>query len=171
MTSKQDKIFSVASTIFSLESQKGHLQWKVTELERKSKVKRALIYRYFGNSKKEIFKQALKIFLEQFYGLNRTNTKAVPFPERIKLARRIIQKHPEAVSFYQKWRTTDSDLNNIFVETENKFQKKLKKIFPHLSEKEVLTAHICIHGLVTAPFLNPDQAASACEMLIKKGVF
>lgn len=171
MTSKQDKIFQVAVAIFPLEAKYGHLLWKVTDLEKKSKVSRALIYRYFGSSKKQIFAQALNIFLNQFYGFDKNSMASIPFSERIMLARDLIQKHSEAVAFYQKWRSSNSEYQKLFLQVEKKFQKKLKKIFPKLDEREILTAHACIHGLVTSPFLTPEEAALAAEELVRKGIF
>lgn len=171
MSSKHEKIFQVAVAIFSLEAKHGHLLWKVTDLEKKSKVSRTLIYRYFGNSKKQIFGQALNVFLTKFYGFEKSSSKPISFSKRVMLARELMQQHPDAVSFYQKWRSSSSELQKLFIQIEKKFQKKLKKIFPELSEQEILTAHACIHGLVTSPFLSPEEAALASEELTRKGIF
>lgn len=169
MISKREKFFQIAISIFTLESTYGHLKWKVTDLEKKSKVSRTLIYRYFGSNKSDIFINGLKIFLNEFYGFS--EKPSVSFPESIRKARKLMEEHREAVIFYQKWRLIDSELKEIFISTEKKFQKKLKNIFPNLNSSELMTAHACIHGLVTSPFLSPQEAQRGFEELTSKGVF
>ena len=171
MNSKNEKFFRISLSIFALETAKGHLRWKVTELEKKSKVSRTLIYRYFGKNKAEIFKNRLEIFLNEFYGFADTLNSPSNFAEQIEGARRLLKENRDAVIFYQKWRLTDSPIKDIFIKTEEKFRKKLKKMFPHLSSEEILLVHSCMHGLVTSPFLEPKEAKKLFEALEKKGLF
>jgi len=49
-------------------------------------------------------------------------------------------------------------------EIEVKFQKRLKKRFPDFADIQILTPHAMIHGIVTSPFLTPDQAAEILGM-------
>lgn len=165
---KPQKLHHLAVCIFALESGKGHLKWKVTDLVRKSGISRTLVYRYLGNSKKEILTSALNIFCSDFYGFadeSRNN-----FPIEIARAREHLIKYPEAILFYQKWRSRESFLKVEFEQIERRFQKKLKSIFPHYSESEILLAHACIHGAVTSPFLSGDQAECIGRDLQRKGI-
>jgi AcrR family transcriptional regulator len=171
MTSKNEKIFRISLSIFALETAKGHLGWKVTELEKKSKVSRTLIYRYFGKNKAEIFKNGLEIFLSEFYGFADDNLGSSRFSDKIESARRLLKENRDAVIFYQKWRLTDSPIKDIFIKTEETFRKKLKKMFPHLSSDEILMVHACMHGVVTSPFLEPKDAKKIFEALVQKGLF
>jgi|GEM_PF-6236216 len=167
MASKSEKIFQVSLSVFSLESSKGHLGWKVTELERKSKMSRSLIYRYLGSSKQEIYDSAFDIFINEFYGfsdleaLSRDN-----FANKIKGARHLMEAHPEAILFYQKWRATTSPKADVFKKIEGKFQKNLSLIFPKASKDGLKVLHGYIHGLVTSPFLEPEDARIGAQRLL-----
>lgn len=168
-SSKEQTIFHISACALTLEISKGHLKWMVTELERKSGVSRSLIYRYLGSTKKEILRNAFEIFVKQFYGLEK-KAYAEPLPKQIKRARQQIIDYPETALFYQKWRMIESDQAREFMRIEEKFQKKLRKLFPRFSQEEILAAHACIHGLATAPFLSPEQSEIICEQLLRKGV-
>ncbi len=149
----------ISHAIFELEDHHGHLKWKVTDLVRKLKMSRSLIYDYLGSSKKEILISAFKNFIDEFYGFDHSN--GVPdFAEQIKQARQRMLNFPSAILFYQKWRSQDSWLKQEFIIIENKFQLKLSKRFPEMSKLQILSLHSLIHGLVTAPFLTGDEAAS-----------
>jgi len=170
MSSKNQKIFDIALSIFALESQKGHLSWKVTELERHSKVSRTLIYRYYGKSKEEIFENAFKFFIQEFYGFSESPGETDGLKSKVKHARLLMQNHHEAILFYQKWRVSNSKFSEFFIEIEQKFQKKLSKFYPNLSQKEIVLAHAFIHGLVTSPFLSPEEAADGIDRLRSSGI-
>lgn len=169
-SSKQEKLFRIALEIFSLEASKGHLRWKVTDLVRKSGVSRPLIYRYLGSSKSEILESAVEVFCAEFYGFSGVDAET-DFITGVMDARAKIQKNFEAVLFYQQWRERDSHLKNHFLRVEAKFRAKLQEIRPHLSDEQALTAHACIHGLVTSPFLSPKQAGEICKALAAKKIF
>lgn len=154
--------------IFELEDKRGHLKWKTTELVRNTAVSRQLIYRYFGSSKKEFLTTAVFAFCHEFYGFGEGELNLAG---KIGEARERLRKYPEAVIFYQKWRARESFLQQEFIRVETMFQKKLKKIFPDFSQKQVLQAHACIHGLVTSPFLTAEQAEGVFRSLEAKGVF
>lgn len=167
--SKQEKIFHVSLCIFALELSKGHLRWKVTELVRKSGMSRPVIYRYLGGSREEMLIAALNVFCSEFYGLD-GNSKKQSFATMIGKARELMQQYPEAVIFYQKWRSRESFIQNEFIRIEARFRKKLHKYFPHFDEDQIQVAHTCIHGLVTSPFLTPTQTIQVCQSLSLKGI-
>jgi hypothetical protein len=127
------------------------------------------VYRYFGGSKEEILINALRTFTNEFYGFTEKKT-ILTLPERIQKARSYVFKNPEAIIFYQTWRARDSSLREEFNSIEKKFQRKLKKLFPQFDDTQILAAHTCIHGLVTAPFLTPEQASKICGDLEKKAI-
>jgi len=161
---KNKSLTQLSDAVFFLEESKGHLKWKVTDLSRKSKLSRSLIYQYLGSSKKEILVSAFGNFIADFYGFENSG-KAISFWEQIKIARQRMIQNPEAIIFYQKWRTKDSWLRNEFIQIEKKFQARLKKAFPHLTELQVISLHASIHGIVTAPFLDPEQAQEILKVL------
>src|SRR4051812_41652764 len=100
---KSQTILSISLSVFSLEAKKGHLKWKVTDIEKNAKFSRSLIYRYMGKSKEEILKSALMVFTSNFYGFTE-ELKKLNFNERLRLAREMVLKFPEVSVFYQKWR-------------------------------------------------------------------
>ncbi len=152
--------------MFSLEAAQGHLQWKVTDLVRKSQVSRTLIYRYLGRNKGEIFSNAFRCFIERFYGLSSTGRR-MSLPDVIETSRALMETHPEAVIFYQKWRANGSPLRKEFMKIEERFQKRLRRLFPDKAAEDIVVLHAVIHGLVTAPFLTASQARHGCERLLK----
>ncbi len=156
---KQSTLRQLSSSVFALESTKGHMGWKVTDLVRKSGFSRALVYRYLGSSKAEILSTAVDNFVNDFYALELTDVEGGLFSSHIRQARQRMMENPGAIIYYQKWRATSSKQQRYFIDVEIKFQKKLKKIFPHLTTDQLRAHHAIIHGLVTAPFLDPDQAA------------
>lgn len=154
--SKSATLLRISHTVFQLEERHGHLGWKVTDLVRKTKLSRSLIYTYLGSSKKEILLSALRYFLQNFYALEKFENPEGPWIQ-IKYARERMIQFPEAIIFYQKWRARNSWLQAEFVAIERKFQHRLKSDFPHLTETQVLGLHAVIHGLVTAPFLTSQE--------------
>lgn len=155
MSSKEDKIFQVALSIFELEELHGHLGWKVTQIVEVSGVSRSLIYRYFGSSKEEILLEAVKAFLMRFYGFD--GEEKLSFIEKLTNARKLIEDYPQAGMFYLKWRTSESDLKDEFLKIEGLYQQALKEMLPHFNEEELMAFHVCIHGFVTAPFLKSGE--------------
>ena len=99
--SKEQKMLHMSACALSLEVNTGHLKWKVTELERKSGLSRSLIYRYFGSTKTIILRNALDIFVKNFYGIE-GKSPTQSFPELVKIARQQVIDYPETALFYQK---------------------------------------------------------------------
>src|SRR4051812_20071634 len=65
--SKQKSIDRVLWTCIELEITHGHLNWRMSDLAKKSGVTRTLIYYYFGKSKEDILKQAVNYFADTFF--------------------------------------------------------------------------------------------------------
>lgn len=163
---KTKTLQKLSETVFDLEVSKGHLAWKVTDIVRKSKVSRSLVYRYLGSSKKEMLTTALRNFTSEFFGFD-TSKDSLTFLEHLMEARERIQKKPEALLFYLKWRAKESWIQKEFIAVEAKFQQDLKKTFPKLSDLQIQGTHAWLFGLVTAPFLNPEQSAQIWTEMVK----
>mgnify|MGYP000210946685 CR=1 FL=1 len=162
--SKSETLRELSQAVLGLEVTKGHLLWKVTDLVRKTGFSRALVYRYLGSSKTEILRSALKNFIHEFYGFEGVQG-GIAFVERIRQARGRLAAHPELSLFYIKWRSKTSELQAEFMDAEARYRRRLKKIFPKLSDHEILTRHAVMHGLVTAPFLSPEEAMQIYQNL------
>jgi AcrR family transcriptional regulator len=166
-SSKEDKVFSIALKVFELEEEKGHLGWKTTEVVERSGVSRSLIYRYFGGNKEEILIEAVKAFILRFYGFD--NEEGETFLEKLQSARRLLEDYPQAAMFYLKWRTTDSFIKDEFIKTEKKYQALLKEANPNLTDAEILAFHTCLHGFVTAPFLESGKIPEVFSAFLSLG--
>lgn len=154
---KISTINRLSLNVLRLEESKGHLKWKVQELADRSNISRSLIYEYLGSNKKEILLNALRYFIDEFYGFSQAET-VLTFSEQIQQARKKMALYPEAVIFYQKWRSRPSWLQNEFISIEERFHNKLKNRFPQLDQIEIRALHSLIHGLVTAPFLDDKES-------------
>lgn len=166
-SSKEDKVFNIALKVFELEEEKGHLGWKTTEVVERSGVSRSLIYRYFGGNKEEILLEAVKAFIYRFYGFD--NDEESTFIEKLQGARRLLEDYPQAAMFYQKWRTTDSFIKDEFIATERKYQQVLKEANPKMTESEIVAFHTCLHGFVTAPFLESGKIPETFSAFLSLG--
>lgn len=163
---KHETLLRLAHAVFALEVSKGHLAWKVTDLVRKSGCSRTLIYRYLGSSREEMLSSILDFFLTEFYGLSSKESEVV-FSEQVRIGRAFIQENPEAALFYIRWRTKESKLSGTFAKVEKRFLTRLKKLFPDVSETDLIARHAVMHGLITAPFLSADQAAEIYRNLFE----
>lgn len=167
-TTKAQKMFHVSACILVLEMRKGHLSWKVTELVKKTGLSRALIYQYFGSNKQKMLKDAVRIFVDHFYGFDE---ESLTFSAMVGKARQHIIDYPDAALFYQKVRMGDSELSTDFQDVELRFRKKLAKKLPNFTEHQILVIHTCIHGMVTAPFLSVEDSIKICDSFLKSRFF
>lgn len=160
----------IIQTIFHLEVAKGHLKWSVSEISRKTKCSRSIIYYHFGRSKEAILSKVIQLMGEEFYGLTweRMELSKVDFLASAKITRDLYAQTPEFAVFYQVWRTKESKFKNFFLDFEKRYQKKLKSLFPSLSWIEIIELHSCLHGLITSPFLDEKSFTEAFNSLMFK---
>ena len=162
--SKEEKVFNIALSVFELEEEKGHLNWKITELVEKTEVSRSLIYRYFGGNKEEILLEAVKAFVSKFYGLG-PEASGDSFLQKVQNARKLMEEYPQAAVFYLRWRDSDTFIKDELIKTENDYQKMLGESFPHLGPIQIKALHSLLHGFVTAPFVNHKDIPKMIEGL------
>lgn len=158
----------VLQAVMAAEVSKGHLKWKVSDIARQTKVSRPLIYYHFGKTKQEIFNVCLQLVAEDYYGLTPEREKSLvsgSLYDSVLRTWKMYKNNPSLAVFYQKARMSQSDLNDQMVEIESRYQKKLKKAFPHLSEHQIKAVHAIFHGLVTAPFIDEKSLDSALKMI------
>jgi len=159
MADKNKKTWKIVNTVLALEVSKGHLKWKVSDLSRLTGVNRSLIYYHLGKTKKEIFHTCFEKIADEFYGLSEERLQMVRNGRLLdctKLSQQMFNEHPEFMIFYFKWRMKKSPIQQVLIKIEERYQKKLKSIFPSLSEKEIVSLHGLLQGLVTSPFLNQE---------------
>ena len=160
MSNKEKTLYKLVLSFFKLEVRKGHLRWSVTDLAKTSGVSRSLVYRYLGNTKNAMVLSCIRCFTHEFYGFSITDIKEFEarFSANVVAARERLVEYHDAIIFYQKWRSRKSWIRDEFVEIETQFQARLKVLFPNFNDKQIILVHAVLHGLVTAPFIDPQQA-------------
>ena len=154
----------VAATIIEFEIKRGHLKWSVLEIAKVAKMSRSLIYYHFGRTKQDILHNSLNELLEEFYGLSPARAKS-SLSESLKLTQQIYHAYPSLAIFFQKWRKTESQIAEMLLECEKKYEAKLKKAFPKADADQVKAIHAIFHGLVTAPYLKSNTIPTALQLL------
>lgn len=56
--------------VVALETTKGHLKWKVSDLARLAKVSRPLVYYHFGKTKRAILLRCVELIAEEYFGFS-----------------------------------------------------------------------------------------------------
>lgn len=165
---ENDKIFTLVNTILAFENQKGHLKWKVTEIARASKVSKSLVYYYLGSTKEQILDNCIRIGAEEFYGLNEernTMVKSGDLLGSLMYTRNIFMKNYSFTTFYLRWRNSPGAIGETLRGYDDRYQKKLKLLFPHLSPSERLALQAVFQGLVIAPGIDESSLKVALKWL------
>jgi AcrR family transcriptional regulator len=170
---KKDQVRSrVLQAVISAEVSKGHLKWKVSDIARFTEVSRPLIYYHFGKTKKAILTECLNVIAEDYYSLSTERAESLKSEsvleallESLARTRKMFVKNPSLVVFYQRARMQDSDVCRQLVAIEKRYQQKLMKTFPKMSEEQVVGLHALFHGMITAPFLDAKGLAAALGLV------
>lgn len=164
---KNEKMRHISACVLSLDINKGHLHWKVTELVRRARVSRGIVYRYFGSTKEEILTNSVKTFVANLIEIM-SKANSTPLPEVLFQMRAFIEQYPDTALFYQRWRGHDGLIQKEFIAFEEEIQRTLKLVMPSLTEEELLTATVLVYGLTTAPFISSSQVRMASQEILKK---
>jgi len=166
MKSKNIKL-GILNKVVELETRRGHLKWKVSDLARLSKVSRPLIYYHFGKTKREILVSSLEIVSSEYFGLNQERISMLKSGkgwESVLQTREMFLSKPAFATFYLKWRMTKSPFQEIFIKIEKQYQNSLQLNFPHFSKAKIIALHAILQGVVTAPFLTADALNEIFEL-------
>lgn len=174
---KKDKIYwAVLSSAIELDFKKGHLKWTLSEVSRKAKVTRSLIYYYFGRSKIGILEEACRIIGDELIGLTPERMRMWQqgqFLESLHLARALYPKAPFLSSFIQSHIRNDNVIGENLRHLEAQFFKRIEGFFPHLTHHEVLAVYVIYYGAVFAPAASEESLKHVISALtarfLKKG--
>ena len=158
----------VLQAVIAAEVSKGHLKWKVSDIARFTKVTRPLIYYHFGKTKKDILSECLNVIAEDYYGLSEERSQSLTptaLLESLLRTRNMFLRNPSLVVFYQRSRMQDSQPGRQFIAIERRFQEKLKRSYPRLTDLQISAVHGLFHGVITAPFLNPASLECALALI------
>lgn len=139
MNTKDKKYWDILNSCIQLEITHGHLKWKISDLHRKSKVSRTLIYYYFGKIKKNIVLEACHYFGSILSGVDPELMDLYTKGEVAKalyLNKLALIKVPALIPFYFLYRDSKDEVGAIIRDYETKGIKKRKHFYPHLSESE-----------------------------------
>jgi len=161
----------ILEAMLALENEKGHLAWKISELARKAKVSRALVYYHFGKTKPEILDAGIEVIAEEYFGLTTDRAKLV-FEgkgwDSVARTREMIATRPAFAIFYLRWRSQKkSPLAKKLADIDARYEAMLARAFPKLTPDQVLALHGVLYAVVTAPFLTPESIAVLRNLVTK----
>lgn len=139
INNKDKKYWAILNSCIQLEISHGHLKWKISDLHRKSKVSRTLIYYYFGKNRKNILLEACHYFGSILSGLD---PELMILYEKGQLAeaiyrnKQMLLKIPALIPFYFLFRDREGEIGDIIRDYESKGVKKRKHFFSHLTDQE-----------------------------------
>jgi len=167
-TKKDDVFWRILNTAIELDFAKGHLRWSMSELSRKSKVTRSLIYYYFGKSKESILQEGVKLIGEEFFGLTPSRLdlwKKGDIGASVLQTKRLIEKSPHITSFYLVHRQSQNGIGERIRSLETEYKKKIKKFFHEVSTpyQEVLFG--LLMGMVITPNLSDESVNKAIQVI------
>jgi AcrR family transcriptional regulator len=167
--SKKDEIFwKVLNAAIDLDFSRGHLRWSMSELSRKCKITRSLIYYYFGKSKESILQEGVKLLGEEFFGLTPARLalwKSGDIGESVLQTKRLLEKSPHMAAFYFVHREADTGVGDQIRSLEKEYRKKIKNFLTGASDvyQEVLFG--LFMGLVITPKLSDEAVKKAIQLL------
>ncbi|MBN8555626.1 MAG: TetR family transcriptional regulator [Deltaproteobacteria bacterium] len=138
----------------------------MSELARVSGVKRPLIYYYFGKSKIEILREAVRLLGEEFFGLSKKRLslwESGQIVESVRQTRVIADRAPYLGAFYLAHREKETDLGELIRKLERDQFKKIKRFFPKKSEEEIKLIWGVLFGLVFAPHVSDKTIVLAFQ--------
>lgn len=136
----QEVHFKILNAVTKLEISKGHLKWKISDVAKEADVTRSLVYYYLGKDKEVILKEAIKYMLESVFNLFEDEPVRVKY--RIKIALEQIKQMPYLMVLFVLNRRADNEIGEIIRHAEMELFQLLKKIYPQMSDDQVLQLYI-----------------------------
>lgn len=167
--SKDKNFWKVLSAALELDVKKGHLKWTLSDLSRKSKITRSLIYYYFGRSKLDILKAAIKVIGDDVVGLTEERNRLWmegKFEDSLWEARNVFENAPFIPSFIMEHRDRENEVGVELRALEKGFLKKIQDFFPHLSEAQVKAIYSIYWGLIFSPLADKESLNIAIESIL-----
>ncbi len=157
MSGKDEKYWKILNSCITLEIELGHLKWKLSDLQRKSKVSRTLIYYYFGKNKLNIVREACLFFGPLLSGID-ANLMEMYSKNDIANAlhnnKKLLQNVPALIPFYFLHRDQKNEIGELIRSYELKGIQKRKKFYPHLSDTEARCLFALQMGLSLFPLIQ-----------------
>lgn len=159
--SKDDVYWKVLNCALELEFKKGHLKWTFSDISRKSKITRSLIYYHFGRSKMDILQAAIDIIGKEFTGIDDPKRQALWYSEKYEEslleARHIYEKMPHLCAFYMNHRKQPNQVGQALDSIEKGFKKRLKTLAPTATPSQINTLFAVYFGIAYAPEVGAEE--------------
>jgi AcrR family transcriptional regulator len=153
----QEVHFRILNAVTKLEISKGHLKWKISDVAKEADVTRSLVYYYLGKDKEVILKEAVKFMLESVFNLFEDEPIRVKY--RLKIALEQIKRMPYLMVLFVLNRRADNEIGEIIRAGEIELFTLLKKIYPQMSDQQILQLYImelgaAVHGDLSEDFID-----------------
>lgn len=169
LLTKDDTFWKVLNNAIVLDFRRGHLRWSMSELSRSSGITRSLIYYYFGKSKEEILREAVKLVGEELFGLN-ANRMAMweqgNIGQSILATRELMLKSPQVMAFYVVHRTAQGEIGEAIRTLEREYLAKISKYFSGADKASVEALYGLFLGLVLAPTMSDVAVETAINVVL-----
>lgn len=136
----------VFNMILKLEVSKGHLQWKISEIARFTKISRTLIYYHFGKDKEELLKQAWDYTLTVFFATKENEKYGIR--KRMENVISEINKAPFLFVLFFLEKSSNSHIGDMIRKAEKDLFKVLSDQYPQYSENDIKKIYLLELGSV-----------------------
>ncbi|MBI3535442.1 MAG: TetR family transcriptional regulator [Deltaproteobacteria bacterium] len=157
---KDETYWTVLNAAIVLDFERGHQRWTISDLSRKSKITRSLIYYYFGKSRSSILLEAVKLVGNEVFGFHEremTLWREGKFSDSIVDAATIMAKSPQLGAFYLTHRTRDTEIGKLLQEMEQKYFEKLSSFFPDAALDDLITLFAMFLGFTLTPEIKKES--------------
>lgn len=154
-----ETFWQVLNAALELDFRKGHMKWTMSELSRKSRITRSLIYYHFGRSKISILEEAVRMIGEEFMGLSAARLemwRRGRMADSMKAARGLARTSPHVGQFYLTHRDRPTEIGEALRRLEREYIKKLGIFFPEASEAGLKTLFTAFFGMCFSPLSDDD---------------
>jgi len=165
---KDELFWNVLDSAVALEVRHGHLKWKMSDLSRRSKVSRPLVYYYFGKDRRQILVEAIRMFGDELAGLS---DKRIKYWDKgdiytsVLASRDLCERLPHFVSFYFSHRGLTTDIGDLIRQIEDRYLKKIKRYLSKTTPDQGRAVFGFLFGLTFAPGLNKSAVAEGVRMI------
>lgn len=169
---KDEAYWKILSAAIELDFRRGHLKWTLSELSRKSRVTRSLIYYYFGRSKLGILREAVRLIGEELGGLSprrQAMWERGEFYQSMLESRKISEKAPYLGIFYLKHHNAPTEVGEALREVETNFYQRLARQFPKGTRDQLETLFALYWGGCFAPGISEDALKNLMVLVQKFG--
>jgi AcrR family transcriptional regulator len=144
---KDDVFFKICNSVLKLESLKGHLNWRISDVAKDSDITRSLIYYYFGKKKDVLLEESYRYMLDLIFDLPQKKTGSAQ--ERLEEVLGQVKKMPYLFVLFFLQKDQDTELGELIRSAEAKLLQRLKAEYPQKTDEEILKTYIFELGVVS----------------------